>query len=99
MTVFESNHASHARPHAVTLARRLTDAAARWLDARRALAAERRRQRLNRQAFRALLGKEDWVYRDMGTTKADVEWAAGLPLEANASRELERLRDRAQMGR
>lgn len=99
MTVFEHNHASHARPHAAALVRRLVDAAARWIGQRRAIAAELRRQRLEREAFRALLGKEDWVYRDMGTNRADVEWAARLPMHINAARELDRLRDRARMGR
>lgn len=99
MTIFEHHHASHAQSRPGALARRLASAAASWLAHRRCIALERRRQRLDRQAFRALLGKEEWVYRDMGTTKADVEWAAGLPLEFNAARELDRMRDRARMGR
>lgn len=100
MTVFDNEmarHANTATPGA--LARRLTAQALAWLVARRERAAEHRRQRLDRQAYRALLGKEDWVYRDMGVSRADVEWAAGLPLHVNAARELERVRARTSMGR
>lgn len=99
MTVFDNHdgYSRHARPGA--LARRLADAAACWLHHQRIRAVERRRQRLDRQAFLNLLGREDWVYRDMGISKADVEWASRLPLHMNAARELDRLRDRSRMGR
>jgi len=100
MTVFDNDlarHTTHSAPGA--LARRLAERALAWLDTRRAQAAEHRRQRLDRQAYRALLGKEDWVYKDMGVSRADVEWAARLPLHMNAARELERLSSRNRMGR
>ncbi|WP_424993169.1 hypothetical protein [Oceaniradius stylonematis] len=100
MTVFDNELTRHAT--AVTpgaLARRLTAQALGWFVTRRERAAEHRRQRLDRQAYCALLGKEDWVYRDMGVNRADVEWAARLPLHVNAARELERLRARSRMGR
>lgn len=58
-----------------------------------------RKQRRDRAAFMQLLGKEDWVYRDMGITRADAEWAAGLPKQVNAAKELERLRAFSMMGR
>lgn len=57
------------------------------------------RRRRDRAAFMQLLGKEDWVYRDMGITRADAEWAAGLPKQVNAAKELEMLRARGMMGR
>ncbi|MCR9122035.1 MAG: hypothetical protein NXH91_07150 [Phyllobacteriaceae bacterium] len=100
MTVFDNDfgrHTTHTTPG--TLARRLADRALAWLDHRREQAAERRRHRLDREAYRALLGKEDWVYDDMGVTRADVEWAARLPLHMNAARELDRLSSRNRMGR
>lgn len=97
MTVFEFDTDRHGRTEGLT--RRM----ARWVsDTLRNIqlrAAERRRDHLNRQAFKTLLGKEDWVYRDMGISRADVEWAAQLPAHINAARELERIRDRARMGR
>ncbi len=67
-------------------------------DAAQAIATWHRRRR-DRAAFMQLLGKEDWVYRDMGITRADAEWAAGLPKQVNAAKELERLRARGMMGR
>ncbi len=57
------------------------------------------KHRRNRAAFRALLGKEDWVFRDMGIHRGDVEWASRLPMHVNASEELEKLRARSMMGR
>ena len=97
MTICDQDYAHHDRSS--TVARRVLDAATAWLNDRRALAAQRRQDQLNRQAFKALLGKEDWVYQDMGVSKADVEWAAKLPPHINAARELDRIRDRTRMGR
>lgn len=57
------------------------------------------KRRRDRAAFMQLLGKEEWVYRDMGITRADAEWAAGLPKQVNAAKELERLRAFSMMGR
>lgn len=57
------------------------------------------RRRLNRAAFRNLLTQEDWVFHDIGISRADAQWAAGLPLERNAAEELERLRARHILGR
>ncbi|WP_118134751.1 hypothetical protein [Oceanicella sp. SM1341] len=62
-----------------------------WLRAVSARMAERRRQRLDRAAFRNLLHKDEWVLRDLGVTRHDVEQAAGLPLSRNAAEELRRL--------
>ncbi|QKV19736.1 hypothetical protein [Oricola thermophila] len=56
-------------------------------------------RRRDRAAFMNLLDKEEWVYEDMGIGRADVEWAARLPLHVNASLELEKLRARNAMGR
>ncbi len=53
---------------------------------------ERRQQRLDRKAFMYLVGKEDWVYRDMGIHSGDVDWASRLPLHINAAKELEKIR-------
>lgn len=71
----------------------------RWFNDWRALAAIRRQQRQDREAFLNLLGREEWMYRDMGIHKADVEWAAHLPMHINAARELEALRSRNMQGR
>ena len=85
--------------HSVSLTRRVVDGIAasgrNWL----ARYLRRRQQRIDRDAFLSLLGKEGWVYRDMGVSRANVEWAARLPLHVNAGRELEKLRARSQMGR
>ena len=53
------------------------------------------RQRRDRAAFMALLGKEDWVYRDLGVHRGDVEWASRLPMNVNAALELEKMRNRS----
>lgn len=54
----------------------------------------RRQQVIDRKAFMNLVGKEDWIYSDMGIHRGDVEWAATLPLNVNAARELEKIRGR-----
>lgn len=55
---------------------------------------ERRQQKIDRKAFMNLVGKEDWIYSDMGVHRGDVEWAATLPLNINAAKELEKIRGR-----
>ncbi|QDL94646.1 hypothetical protein FDP22_22505 (plasmid) [Paroceanicella profunda] len=64
---------------------------ASWRAAFAARSALRRQQRLDRAAFRGLLYKDEWVLRDLGVTRHDVEQAAGLPLSCNAAEELQRL--------
>lgn len=54
----------------------------------------RRQQKIDRKAFMNLVGKEDWIYDDMGVHRGDVEWAATLPLNINAAKELEKIRGR-----
>jgi len=89
-----ARRASHRGPgnaavHAIlAVASRAAKAFATW-----------RRRRRDRAAFMQLLGKDDWVYRDMGITRADAEWAAGLPKQINAAKELESLRARNMLGR
>jgi len=53
------------------------------------------KQRRDRAAFMNLLGKEEWVYRDLGIHRGDVEWASRLPMNVNAALELEKMRDRS----
>ncbi len=59
-----------------------------WQDAATRLA-ERRRRRLDRSAFLTLTGLDDATLRDIGLARADVEWAAQLPLDVNAARALQ----------
>jgi uncharacterized protein YjiS (DUF1127 family) len=63
----------------------------------RAIATWNKRRR-DRAAFLQLLGKEDWVYDDLGIHRGDVEWASRLPMHMNAAKELEKLRARSMMG-
>ena len=42
-----------------------------------------------RRAVRKLLTMDDHILRDTGTSRADVEWAVGLPLTVNAALALE----------
>jgi uncharacterized protein YjiS (DUF1127 family) len=42
-----------------------------------------------RKAVRKLLNMDDFMLRDTGTSRGDVEWAAGLPLTVNAALALE----------
>lgn len=88
---FENGHVS-------ALASTLVRVSQQWLAARAARLHERRQQKLDRDAFRTLVGREDWVYRDMGVHRGDVEHLAGAPLHVNAARELERLRAHARAG-
>jgi len=54
----------------------------------------RRQQKIDRKAFMNLVGKDEWIYNDMGVHRGDVEWAATLPLNINAAKELEKIRGR-----
>jgi uncharacterized protein YjiS (DUF1127 family) len=42
-----------------------------------------------RRAVTRLESFDDYMLRDIGVTRADVEWASGLPLSVNAALELE----------
>ena len=53
--------------------------------------ASRRKLKQDRDAFNAMLRLEDELMRDIGVTRANVEWASRLPLEKNAADELRRL--------
>lgn len=46
-------------------------------------------QRVDRMAFRTLERLSDADLRDIGLTRADVEWASRLPLSENASAALQ----------
>lgn len=46
------------------------------------------RRRESRDAFKHLLSLDDALLRDVGVSRADVEWAAQLPLKVNAARAL-----------
>ena len=48
-----------------------------------------KRRRESRDAFRHLLSLDEALLRDVGVTRADVEWAAQLPLSVNAARALQ----------
>ena len=47
------------------------------------------RRRESRDAFKHLLSLDESLLRDVGVTRADVEWAAQLPLSVNAARALQ----------
>ena len=49
----------------------------------------RRQRKLDRAAVQHMLGLEDYMLRDIGLTRADIEWANRLPLSVNAATELE----------
>ena len=51
----------------------------------------RKELREKRDACNAMLLLEDAMLRDIGVTRANVEWASKLPLEMNAAEELRRL--------
>ena len=68
---------------AISAAGRTVSAVGRW-----------HKQRRDRAAFLTLLGKDEWVYRDLGIHRGDVEWASQLPMNVNAALELEKMRNR-----
>lgn len=70
-----------------------------WWAARRAHQAQINQQWEDRQAFNTLLGKEDWVLRDLGAHRGDIDYLSKQPLHINAARELERLRADNRFGR
>ena len=47
------------------------------------------RRRESRDAFKHLMSLDDVLLRDIGVTRADVEWAAQLPLKVNAAHALQ----------
>ena len=63
----------------------------------RAWAAEREQRRIDRAAFRTLLGLDDQMLRDIGVTRDEVRRAANLPLSVNAAQELDAVK-RARRG-
>lgn len=70
-----------------------------WWQARSARQTALAHQWEDREAFKTLLGKEDWVLSDMGVHRGDVEYLANQPLHINAARELEDIRARSMQGR
>lgn len=46
---------------------------------------QRRARRIDRDAFSHLTRLDDSMLRDIGVTRADVQWAMNLPLSQNAS--------------
>jgi len=57
----------------------------------RAWAGTRRQRRIDRDAFRTLLGLDDAMLKDIGVTRDEVRRASDLPLSVNAALELETL--------
>lgn len=92
MTFWTDDRLHHAGPSWIELA---TAVAARvWRSLRRVPSAlveawmQGKRRREDRDAFLNLLGKDDAILRDIGVTRADVEYAARLPLHRSAAEEL-----------
>ena len=52
-----------------------------------------------RRAVARLDALDDFLLHDIGVTRADVLWAAGLPLSVNAALELEERATRRRRGR
>jgi uncharacterized protein YjiS (DUF1127 family) len=52
-----------------------------------------------RRAVSRLDALDDYLLRDIGVTRSDVRWAAGLPLSVNAALELEERATRRRRGR
>jgi len=52
--------------------------------------AQKKRQRESRDAFKHLLGLDDSLLKDIGVSRADVQWAASLPTSVNAADALNR---------
>jgi len=92
-----STHFEHGRIGA--LAGALLQVVRDWFIARKKRIALTNAQYLDRQSFKTLLGKEDWVFDDMGVHRGDVEYLARAPLHVNAARELEKLHAGNQAGR
>lgn len=51
----------------------------------------RKKQRLNRASFQAILHLNDRTLSDIGLRRDDVNWANSLPLEKNAAMELDKI--------
>ncbi|MEM1376972.1 MAG: hypothetical protein AAGG69_06250 [Pseudomonadota bacterium] len=66
-----------------------------WWSARRRRRAIVLQQWEDRQAFNALLGKEDWILEDMGVHRGDIVYLSRKPLHVNAARELQKIRARS----
>lgn len=52
-----------------------------------------------RRAVERLDALDDFLLQDIGVTRSDVRWAAGLPLSVNAALELEERATRRRRGR
>lgn len=69
-----------------------TKLSAKWNDRLKRYLKLRRQRQFDRDAFRTLLRLDDHELADIGITRADVRWASKLPIDVNASQELEKLR-------
>jgi len=52
-----------------------------------------------RRSVRRLETLDDYLLRDIGVTREELQWAAGLPLSVNAALELEERATRRRRGR
>ncbi len=63
----------------------------RWASRINTVFVQRKQQRINRQAFNHLLALDDHILDDIGVTRNDIVEASQLPLDVNASLELEKI--------
>ncbi|MCP5086349.1 MAG: hypothetical protein GY952_06050 [Rhodobacteraceae bacterium] len=82
----DQNFATSTRPHSsgVFLAIQMfASRGLRWLKTHRS-------SRISRAAFMNTVYLDDALLRDIGVTREEVKWAAGLPLSINAAQALHR---------
>ena len=99
MSTLELNNLSHSGHAGHSASSRLTELTSHAATRLVAAIRTRLRQRRDRAAFMTLVGKEEWIYRDLGVSRGDVQWASRLPMHINAAEELEKIRAHSRMGR
>ena len=85
MTTLDMPRSYRARAFVVGQAVRIFDTFASML-----------RERRQRRKLRRLADAEQWILDDIGIGRGDLDWALHLPMHVSASREIEKLRDRAR---
>lgn len=88
------DHTSLADHHTIGLIKHTTHWMSNVVEKIKSKLETRRMNVERRDAFKMLHRLDNRQLKDIGVTRGDITWASNLPLEVNASAELQKLRSR-----